>query len=163
LFQMVRETEREGENRQRRVGVAAGREDRTARDIEIGQPVRAAVLVHDAAAGIAVHPRPAEMVVRAGFAVGLRQRNDSPDPGALDLLSENALDLLGAALVYRAPAPMDFDLSLAERIAFRAERNAVLRVGGLLQVQNEFERSEAAGSTRQARPAVVFGPVAEQA
>lgn len=62
-FQMVREPHGKRHDGERRVGVAAGRENGAAGNIEIGNPVHASVPVDDACFGIVAHARRAHVMI----------------------------------------------------------------------------------------------------
>src|SRR5918999_6105995 len=64
-LQVIRQPQSQRDQRQRRIRGAAGRERRGPGDVQVAEPVKAAVAIDDALSGALVHPRRAHVVPTA--------------------------------------------------------------------------------------------------
>lgn len=137
ISERIRQAQRERHEGERWIGIAASREYRTARDIQIGHRMHAAMRVHHPMTRIGGHSRAAH-VMRTSDDPPLPtlRWTDYPPHRALTKVAIEHLHPAGdGGQIDRLHSPIEASLRYAERIASRRKQYPVLRVRRLLRAK----------------------------
>ena len=126
-------------DRECRIREARGREHGRARHVEILHIVDAAVRVDHAQSVIDVHPSGTGMVARVRIGAQVLVDLDSPVPSRLERLSEKHSQSFKLSLLRVGPSPVQNDAPTIERVLLISERDAIVRVRCLLEIQKQSD------------------------
>src|SRR5215510_997379 len=143
-LEVLGQPQRQRHDGQRWVGKSTGREYRAAGHEEVRDPMDAAVLGDDPALRVAMHPGRSHVVVGARIQRGVGIERDAPKPAPLDLAGEDRTNPSQALAVELSPSPVDFWLRHVESVTLDSQRDSVLAIGGLLEIDQQLDGVAAA-------------------